>query len=122
MAADIGRRALGNARRTLALRGIDGTRQDLVEEFIARPSGAHTSDLFFLLVVMRSQRAANKHFLYMLEPHESWELAMLGDDATFGPVTRTGVVFTDLEEAERHVFRLRWEQLFPESAAAGSHS
>ena len=112
---------LDNARRALSARGIDGTRQDLVEEFMARPSGAHTPDLFFLLTVMRSEGAASKHFLYMLEAHESWELAVLGDDATFLPVTRTGVVFTDLEQAERHVFELRWNRLFPPLPATNRH-
>jgi N,N-dimethylformamidase len=105
-----------NARRMLGARGIDGSRRDLVDEFMLRPSGPHTPDLFAVLMAMRSGPAHHKHFLYTVEPHESWELAILGDDVGYQP-EHTGLVFTDLEEAERHVFALRWEHLFPPDPA-----
>ena len=93
--------------------GIDATRLDLAREFKARPFGAHSGDLQHLLNVMRGLPIENKHVLVMTEPHRQWTLAeMTGEPPR--PRLLSNHVFHSLEEAEWHVFKLRWRELIGE--------
>ena len=89
---------------------IDPKRLDLVREFRARPFGAHSVELQQLLHRMRSAPIEGRHFLFMTRPHSEWTLARMSDDLPIRPVL-TDTVFTDLGEAEWHVFKLRWREL-----------
>ena len=106
------------------MRGADGNlaakpdkaRLDLAREFRARPFGGHSVELQQLLHLMRSGPIEGRHFLYMTKPHAEWTLARMSDDAPLRPVL-VGPVFTDLEAAEWHVFKLRWRDLTGDALA-----
>ncbi|WP_432970363.1 N,N-dimethylformamidase beta subunit family domain-containing protein [Dactylosporangium sp. CA-233914] len=84
----------------------------LLAEFDATPFGTHSPELQSVLERMRSLPLPGKHFLYMTKPHEEWTLARLSGTAPFRLILEPETVFTDLLDAERHVFRLRWQELF----------
>lgn len=92
---------------------------ELYAEYAAKPTGAHSPDLQFILQKFRKAPCAGKYVLIALEPHRRWCLGRL--TAVRGrPVTRQGdAEFTDLAEAERHVFRLRWKETTGEDLTDG---
>lgn len=83
----------------------------LYREYCAVPIGAHSPNLQFVLEHFRKAPCAGKYVLVAIRPHERWKLAKLtgvrGD-----PIRVEDVEFTNLAEAERYVFRLRWKELF----------
>lgn len=93
------------------LEELGQSREALFAEFDRNPVGHHSPALERLLLRFRSLPIAGKHVLLALEPHRRWQLATLtgrrGDPVR--PID--GQVFTDLLEAERAVFRLRWQAL-----------
>ncbi|MCY4632728.1 MAG: hypothetical protein OXE75_17855, partial [bacterium] len=92
--------------------GIDGGRADLFEEFMRRPFGRHSPDLQSLLNYMRGIPLVGKHFLLMTRSNTEWMLARFTEGDPLGVERLPEVVFDDIEEAERYVFRLRWGALF----------
>ena len=89
---------------------IDPARLDLAREFRRQPFGRHSPDLQYLLHRMRSYDSTGFHMLVMTRPHAQWTLARMqagGRD----PPRLTNVTFTSLEEAEWHVFKLRWKDI-----------
>jgi hypothetical protein len=89
---------------------FDKTRLDLAREFRANPWGEHSPDLQYLLNLMRAPGPAPFHVLLIDEAGKRWTLATL-EPGGRSPPRPTNVVFTDLLEAEWHVFKLRWETL-----------
>lgn len=89
---------------------FDKTRLDLAQEFRANPFGEHTPDLQYLLNLMRTASAAPFHVLFIDQAGERWTLGVMEPGRRAAP-RRTNIVFTDLKEAEWHVFRLRWAML-----------
>ena len=89
---------------------IDPSRIELAEEFKARPYGEHSPDLQYLLNLMRQPRAQPFHVLVMTAPGAQWTLAVMQPGAP-APPQLTNTVFTSLEAAEWHVFKLRWQAL-----------
>jgi hypothetical protein len=89
---------------------FDKTRVDLAREFRANPFGEHSPDLQYLLNIMRTPGKDPFHVLLVDKMGERWTLATK-EPGTRTPPRRTNVVFTDLKEAEWHVFRLRWAAL-----------
>jgi hypothetical protein len=89
---------------------FDPSRLDLVREFKARPYGEHSPDLQYLLHLMRRPGARPFHALVMTEPNRRWTLAVL-EPGLAAPPRLTNHVFDRLEDAEWHVFRLRWREL-----------
>ena len=90
----------------------------LYAEYAAQPTGAHSPDLQFVLQRFRKAPCAGKFVLIALDPHRRWALGRL--TGTRGqPVVRLAQEFTDLAEAERHVFRLRWQEMTGEELAHG---
>ena len=84
---------------------------ELYAEYAARPTGAHSPDLQFILQKFRKAPCAGKLVLITLEPHRRWCLGRL-TGVRGRPVLRQGSEeFTDLAEAERQVFRLRWREM-----------
>jgi hypothetical protein len=89
---------------------FDKTRLDLAREFRANPWGEHSPDLQYLLNLMRRPGKAPFHVLLIDEAGQRWTLAEMTPGSRTPP-RRTNVVFTDLKEAEWHVFKLRWAML-----------
>lgn len=89
---------------------FDPSRLDLAREFKAKPFGAHSPDLQYLLNLMRSRETAGRYVLIMTQPHAQWTLARL-TQGNNGPPVLTNETFDSLEAAEWEVFRLRWESL-----------
>jgi hypothetical protein len=89
---------------------FDRSRLDLAREFKANPFGEHSPDLQYLLHVMRRPSAEPFHVLLVDEAGKRWTLALLEPGGRRAP-RRTNTVFTDLKEAEWHVFKLRWATL-----------
>ncbi|HSU05062.1 MAG TPA: hypothetical protein VLI93_05785 [Acetobacteraceae bacterium] len=89
---------------------FDKARLDLAREFRANPFGEHSPDLQYLLNLMRTARDAPFHVLFIDKAGERWTLGVM-EPGRRSPPRRTNTVFTDLKEAEWHVFRLRWAAL-----------
>jgi N,N-dimethylformamidase len=89
---------------------IDPSRLDLAREFKAKPHGEHSPDLQYLLNLMRKPGDEPFHALVMTEPFRRWTLALM-DPTSPGLPRLTNMVFDRLEEAEWHVFKLRWKAL-----------
>ena len=85
--------------------------RDLVyaKEFLGNPIGHHSPGLQRVLNVFRGEPLKGKYVLVCTKPHKEWQLAMLSGERS-KPVTLVkGKIYRDLEEAERDVFRLRWQ-------------
>jgi N,N-dimethylformamidase len=89
---------------------FDKTRLDLAREFRAKPFGEHSPDLQYLLNLMRTPGPEPFHVLLIDQPGVRWTLALL-EPGGRTPARPTNVVFSDLEAAEWHVFKLRWARL-----------
>ena len=89
---------------------IDPSRIELAREFKARPYGEHSPDLQYLLNLMRKPRDQPFHVLVTSPAGEQWTLALMEPGAPAAPKL-TNTVFTSLEAAEWHVFKLRWQAL-----------
>lgn len=91
---------------------------ELYREYCRTPIGAHSPNLQFVLQHFRKAPCAGKYVLVAVEPHRRWRLATLtgrrGDPVRISP----DIEFTDLDDAERYVFRLRWKALCGEDLAA----
>jgi hypothetical protein len=95
---------------------FDKTRLDLAREFRANPWGEHSPDLQYLLNLMRRPGQEPFHVLLIDEAGQRWTLAEMTPGSRTPP-RRTNVVFTDLKDAEWHVFKLRWAKLAGEELA-----
>jgi hypothetical protein len=89
---------------------FDKSRLDLAREFKANPFGEHSPDLQYLLHLMRQPGREPFHVLLVDEAGKRWTLALLEPGGRSAPKP-TNTVFTDLKEAEWHVFKLRWATL-----------
>ncbi|HKF70463.1 MAG TPA: hypothetical protein VKB68_01835 [Stellaceae bacterium] len=89
---------------------FDKSRLDLAREFKANPFGEHSPDLQYLLNLMRRPGSEPFHVLLIDRAGERWTLALLEPGGRNAPKP-TNTVFTDLKEAEWHVFKLRWATL-----------
>lgn len=89
---------------------IDPRRTDLALEFKRRPFGPHSPELQAVLNVLRSSRHCQNLLLVCVkpQPHEEWVLAEKQPDG-LPPRLFSDPVFTSLEDAEWHAFRMRWE-------------
>lgn len=86
-------------------------RQDLVEAFMRQPIGRHGAGLQALLNVVRNEPLVGKYVLLCTRPHREWVLGRLPGRRGAAVEVLDDVVFTDIAEAERYVFRLRWQRL-----------
>lgn len=82
----------------------------LAREFRARPFGRHSEALQTLLGRMRGEPTPGKPFLLLKRANAEWRLAFMSTEPPLRPVL-TDIVFTRLEDAEWHVFRLRWARM-----------
>ena len=80
----------------------------VIAEFKKCPVGHHTPELQQVLNKFRGAPMADKYCLVTLTPYKKWRLGMTtGDRAE--PVKLLDSTFTSLEDAEWHVFKLRWK-------------
>lgn len=89
---------------------IDPDRTYLAEEFRANPLGPHSAELQKVLNVMRWEPIEGKYVLVNTVPHREWCLAQLPARRGIPVTLHRDVTFTDLGEAEWHIFRLRWKK------------
>lgn len=78
-------------------------------EFMAQPLGYHSPGLQRVLNALRGGPKAGKYVLVVREPFAHWVLGRLPAERGAPVEILDGQVFTDLDEAERAVFRLRWK-------------
>lgn len=86
------------------------TRPALAAEFMARPLGTHSAALHDLLTVMRRPGFGPHYVLIETRPGAEWRLAAMPEGAG-APPTPLDARFASIEDAERHVFALRWKAL-----------
>ncbi|MSO69458.1 MAG: ABC transporter permease [Alphaproteobacteria bacterium] len=80
----------------------------VVAEFKKNPVGHHTPELQQVLNRFRGAPMADKYCLIIETPFKKWRLGQTtGDRAQ--PVKPLDKTFTSLEDAEWHVFKLRWK-------------
>jgi len=85
--------------------------RELYAEFSRTPIGKHTPNLQFILQLFRGSPLTGKYVLLALEPHRRWRLAELTGVRGNALRELSEYEFADLEEAERVVYRLRWQRL-----------
>jgi hypothetical protein len=80
----------------------------VIAEFKKTPVGHHTPALQRVLNRFRGAGMTDKYCLIMTKPYREWQLAMTtGDRAQ--PVKLLKEKFRRIEDAEWHVFKLRWK-------------
>jgi hypothetical protein len=89
------------------------TREDLefAREFLDNPVGYHSPGLQRVLNRMRGPDWAFKYVLVAQQRHAIWLLAKLPRARGSEIEIVEGVVYTDLLDAERDIFRRRWRDL-----------
>ena len=88
---------------------IDPSRTDLAREFMANPMGPHSAALQRIVTRMRDTEPAGRYVLVTRVPYQEWGLAQLSGQRGVDLTLLEDQVFTSIEDAERAVFRLRWE-------------
>ena len=82
----------------------------VVEEFNAKPIGHHSPALQRVLNVIRGQPVRDKYVLICTKPHKEWTLGQLTGERGKPVKILKDQVFTSVTDAEREIFRRRWEQ------------
>ena len=89
---------------------VDATRRDLVAAFNANPRGPHSAELQRLVNKLRFEPTMKgKYAVVCTKPHEEWTLAQLPGERGKPIRMHEDRVFTSLDDAERAIFKLRWE-------------
>lgn len=96
---------------------IDPSRTDLAQEFMANPMGPHSAALQRIVTRMRDSEAAGRYVLVTTVPYKEWSLAQLSGQRGVDLTLLEDQVFTSLEDAERAVFKMRWELITGEPLA-----
>ena len=77
-----------------------------IKNFLKKPFAKHNLETLKILNKLRSQNTKNKYCLICIQPFELWQLAkMTGERGS--PPKKIKKFFTNLEEAERYVFKKR---------------
>ena len=82
----------------------------VVEEFNAKPIGHHSPALQRVLNVIRGQPVRDKYVLICTKPHKEWTLGQLSGERGKPVKILKDQVFTSVADAEREIFRRRWER------------
>lgn len=82
----------------------------LAREFKATPIGKHSPELQRILNVFRGEAMKDKYVLICTVPHKRWVLAQLTGVRGQNPKIFHNQVFTSIEDAEWHVFKIRWKK------------
>jgi hypothetical protein len=84
--------------------------RDIVEEFNQKPIGHHSPALQRVLNVFRGEPTPDKYVLVCTKPHKEWVLGQLPDGKGKPLKILKDQVFTKIEDAEREIFRRRWQK------------
>ncbi len=84
--------------------------QHLVEEFNAKPIGHHSPALQRVLNVFRGEPMQDKYVLICTKPHKEWTLGQLSGERGKPVKIFKNHVVTNVEDAEREIFRRRWKK------------
>lgn len=90
---------------------IDPTDLKFAVEFMAEPIGYHSPGLQRVLNRMRGADWAFKYVLIVQERHGRWLLGKMPRARGSAIEIVDDVTYTNLLEAERDIFRRRWEDL-----------
>jgi hypothetical protein len=90
---------------------LDPRRTDLALEFRAHVRGPHSEALRQLIHRMRWGAWQGRYVVYVLEPGRRWALARMPAERGQKVEIFHDHVFETLEDAEWHVFQLRWQAL-----------
>lgn len=90
---------------------IDVSDLPFAREFLAAPIGYHSPGLQRVLNRMRGADWAFKYVLVVEERHSRWRLGKLPRKRGSAVEIVEGIVFTNLLDAERDIFRRRWRDL-----------
>lgn len=90
---------------------IDASDLQYAREFLAAPIGYHSPGLQRVLNRMRGPGWAFKYVLVVEERHARWRLGRMPLKRGSRIEMVEDVVYTDLLEAERDIFRRRWADL-----------
>ena len=89
---------------------VDSERRDLVSEFCENPRGPHSPELQRLVNKLRFDPSMkDKYVVVCTRPHEEWTLAQLPGKRGTPIRMHRDRVFSNLDDAERAIFKLRWE-------------
>lgn len=88
---------------------IDPSRTDLAREFMANPMGPHSAALQRIVTRMRDSEPAGRYVLVTSIPYQEWVLGQLSGQRGVDLTLLEDQVFTSIEDAERAVFKMRWE-------------
>jgi len=88
---------------------IDHADRQFAAAFLANPVGYHSPDLQRVLNVLRGSGPAGKYVLIVREPYRRWGLGRLPGKRGAALEVIQDVEFTDLDDAERDIFRRRWK-------------
>jgi hypothetical protein len=92
------------------LTDIDPRRRDLVAAFCEQPQGPHSPELQRLVNALRFEtNMTGKFVVVTTKPHAEWTLAQLPGTRNTAMIMHHDRVFTSLDDAERAIFKLRWE-------------
>jgi hypothetical protein len=83
---------------------------NVVEEFLQKPIGHHSSHLQRVLNVLRGEDAKGKYVLVCTRPNKEWTIGLLPGERGKPVKLLKDQVFTNIEEAEREIFRRRWKK------------
>lgn len=86
----------------------------LAAEFKRTPLGHHSAELQKLLRVFRTLPTAGKHALLRVDHRRAWVLVRFNGRKGEPLTVHRDRVFTDWNEAEWAVFKLRWQAYFGE--------
>ncbi|EAQ43969.1 hypothetical protein MED193_00485 [Roseobacter sp. MED193] len=90
---------------------ISDSDHPFAREFLAQPIGYHSPGLQRVLNRMRGADWAFKYILVIEERHSKWRLGKLPKARGSKVEMVEGVVYFDLLEAERDIFKRRWMDL-----------
>ena len=89
---------------------VDPTRRDLVAAFCDNPRGPHSPELQRLVNALRFEMdMTGKYVVVATKPYAQWTLAQLPGARGKPMIMHHDRVFTSLDDAERAIFKLRWE-------------
>ncbi len=90
---------------------IDPSRTDLAHEFMANPMGPHSAALQRIVARMHDGEIPGRYALVVSVPYQEWVLAKISGQRGVDLTLIEDQVFTSVEDAERAVFGLRWEEI-----------
>ncbi len=89
---------------------VDPKRRDLVAAFCENPLGPHSPELQRLVNALRFETdMTGKYVVITTKPHVEWTLAQLPGARDTPMIMHHDQVFNSLDDAERAIFKLRWE-------------